>query len=66
MSDIDLPGRPLPDIGELTLADLFSDSADMAAEFRALILNPDMPERMAAFNSEIGSDECLPTSINSS
>ncbi|WP_328924250.1 hypothetical protein OG429_06085 [Streptomyces sp. NBC_00190] len=66
MSDIDPAGRPLPDIGTLTLSSLASDSAATAAEFRSLIFQPGLPARMAAFNSEIGGNECLLPSTNSS
>ncbi|MFG2983409.1 hypothetical protein ACGFYQ_19525 [Streptomyces sp. NPDC048258] len=56
MSDMDPAGRSLPDIGNLTLASLASDSAVTAAEFREMIFHPDLPDRTAAFNSEIGGD----------
>lgn len=65
MSDTDLPGRPIPDITHISLASLFQDSAALAAGLRARILTPDLPARMAAFNSEIGEDECVPSSTNS-
>ncbi|MEU9300826.1 hypothetical protein [Streptomyces sp. NPDC048269] len=53
---MDPVGRSLPDIGKLTLSSLAFDSSGTAAEFRSLIFSPDVPERMAAFNSEIGGD----------
>ncbi|MET9852280.1 hypothetical protein ABZY57_04920 [Streptomyces sp. NPDC006450] len=58
----DPAGRPLPDIGNLTLSRLVSDSAVTAAEFRSLIFNPEIPEipeRRAAFSSEISGDSLI-------
>jgi hypothetical protein len=47
------------------LASLFTDSAVLAAGLRMRVLTPDLPAPMAAFNSEIGGDECVPSSTNS-
>lgn len=65
MSDTDLPGHPLPDITHISLASLFTDSTVLAAALRVRVLTPDAPARMAAFDSEIGGDECVPSSTNS-
>ena len=64
MSDLDLAGHPLPDITHIALASLFADTAVLAAGLRARVLF-DLPARMAAFDSEIGEDACVPSSISS-
>ncbi|MGW0701702.1 hypothetical protein ACWD0A_20775 [Streptomyces sp. NPDC002867] len=66
MSDIELIGRPLPDLRNTSLASLFADSTDLVTELRDRVLASDLPARMAAFNSEIGGDECFPSSTSSS
>ena len=66
MSDTNPLGRPLPDIRSIPLASLFADSTGIVTEFRKRILDPDLPVRMAAFNSEIGGDECHHSSTSSS
>src|SRR5689334_2268781 len=65
MSDTDLPGHPLPDITHISLASLFTDSAVLAAGLRRRLLTPDLPAPMAVFDSQIGGDECVPSSTNS-
>ncbi|MET8079084.1 hypothetical protein [Streptomyces sp. NPDC005303] len=65
MSDTEIPGNPLPDITHVSLASLFTDSAVLAAGLRVRVLTPDLPARMAAFDSEIGEEECVPSSTNS-
>lgn len=65
MSDTDLPGYPLPDITHVSLESLFTDSAVLATALRVRVLTPDLPARTAAFDSEIGGDECAPSSTNS-
>lgn len=65
MSDTDLPGHPLPDITHISLANLFTDSAVLAAGLRRRLLTPDLPAPMAVFDSQIGGDECVPSSTNS-
>jgi hypothetical protein len=65
MSDTDLPGHPLPDITHISLTSLFTDSAVLAAGLRRRLLTPDLPAPMAVFDSQIGGDECVPSSTNS-
>ncbi|MCL6732877.1 hypothetical protein [Streptomyces neyagawaensis] len=65
MSDTDLPGLPLPDLTNVSLASLFTDSAVLAAGLRVRALTPDLAAPMAAFTSDIGEDECVPSSTNS-
>jgi hypothetical protein len=65
MSDTDLPGHPLPDITHISLASLFTDSAVLAAGLRRRLLTPDLPAPAAVFDSQIGGDECVPSSTNS-
>jgi hypothetical protein len=65
MSDMDLPGHPLPDITHISLASLFTDSAVLAAGLRRRLLTPDLPAPAAVFDSQIGGDECVPSSTNS-
>ncbi|WP_147979587.1 hypothetical protein [Streptomyces sp. MS191] len=66
MSDLEPLARPLPDLRNISLASLFTDRAGLVAEFRSRVVTPELPARMAAFNSEIGGDECLPSSTSTS
>ncbi|MCX4985354.1 hypothetical protein OG259_02815 [Streptomyces sp. NBC_00250] len=66
MSDIEPLGRPLPDLRNVSLASLVADRAGLVAEFRIHVVTPETPVRMAAFNSEIGGDKCLPSSTSTS
>lgn len=66
MSDIEPLGRPLPDLRNVSLASLFADRTGPVAEFRTRVVTPEPAVRMAAFNSEIGGEKCLPSSTSTS
>ncbi|MEV8585935.1 hypothetical protein AB0424_03250 [Streptomyces sp. NPDC051180] len=66
MTDNEPLGRPLPDLGSVSLATLVADRAGLVAEFRTSVVIPGLPARTAAFNSEIGGDGCFPSSTSTS
>ncbi|MFE2141135.1 hypothetical protein ACFXA3_05150 [Streptomyces sp. NPDC059456] len=66
MSETEPLARPFPDLRNVSLTILCTDRTGTITELRTRVVAPQLPARMASFNSEIGGDECLPPSTSTS